>query len=57
MQASFSALEYTAKKKQTRRDIFLNQITQITPWVWLTQVIAPHYANTGGRGCPPVGLE
>ncbi|MDO9150948.1 IS5 family transposase [Methylotenera sp.] len=57
MQASFSELEYAAKKKQTRRDIFLNQIEQITPWASLTQVIAPHYPNTGGRGRPPIGLE
>lgn len=57
MQSSFSELEYAAKKKQTRRDIFLNQIKQITPWASLTQVIAPHYPNTGGRGRPPIGLE
>jgi IS5 family transposase len=57
MQTSFSELEYAAKKKQTRRDVFLNQIEQITPWASLTQVIAPHYPNTGGRGRPPIGLE
>jgi len=50
-------LEYAAKKKQTRRDIFLNQIEQITPWASLAQVTAPRYANTGGRGRPPIGLE
>ena len=50
-------MEYAAKKKQTRRDIFLKQIEQITPWLSLTQVIAPHYPNTGGRGRPPIGLE
>jgi len=42
IQISFSELEYAAKKKQTRRDIFLKQIEQITPWLSLTQVIAPH---------------
>lgn len=57
MQASFSELEYAAKQKQTRRDRFLAQIEAVTPWEALTQVIAPHYPNSGGRGRPPIGLE
>lgn len=57
MQASFSELEYSTKKKQTRRDRFLSQIEAVTPWSALTQVIAPHYPSGGGRGRPPVGLE
>jgi len=57
MQASFSELEYSTKKKQTRRDRFLSQIEAVTPWSALTQVIAPHYPSSGGRGRPPVGLE
>ncbi|MDO9101478.1 MAG: IS5/IS1182 family transposase, partial [Candidatus Nitrotoga sp.] len=35
MQTSFSELEYTTKKKQTRRDRFLNEIEVITPWTEL----------------------
>jgi len=57
MQASFSELEYAAKKRQTRRDRFLAEIEAVTPWSSLTSVIAPHYPNSGGRGRPPVGLE
>lgn len=57
MQASFSELEYSTKKKQTRRDRFLSQIEAVTPWSALTQVIAPHYPSSGGRGRPPIGLE
>lgn len=57
MQASFSELEYATKQKQTRRDRFLAQIEAVTPWEVLTQVIAPHYPSSGGRGRPPVGLE
>ena len=41
MQTSFSELEYTAKKKQTRRDRFLSEIEVVTPWVELEKVIAP----------------
>lgn len=57
MQTSFSELEYAAKNKQTRRDRFLAQIEAVTPWDALTQVIEPHYPNSGGRGRPPIGLE
>lgn len=56
MQASFSELEYAAKKKQTRRDRFLGEIEAVTPWSELEKAIAPYYPNRGGRGRPPIGL-
>ena len=56
-QASFSELEYAAKKKQTRRDRFLGEIEAVTPWVELERTIAPFYPKSGGRGRPPIGLE
>ena len=50
MQASFSELEYATKKKQTRRDRFLNEIekdkktdflpTKILPVTQLSKLIA-----------------
>ena len=43
MQASFSDLEYAAKKKETRRDRFLGEIDAITPWSALVAAIAPFY--------------
>ncbi len=57
MQLSFSDLEYAAKKKQTRRDRFLSEIDEVTPWCSLLKVIAPHYPVSGKRGHPPIGLE
>ena len=57
MQSSFSELEYAAKKRVTRRDRFLAEIEAVTPWSSLTDVIAPYYPSSGGRGRPPVGLE
>jgi len=57
MQSSFSELEYGAKKKQTRRDRFLDEIEAVTPWASLTEVIAPFYPASGKPGRPPVGLE
>ena len=55
-QRSFSDLEYSAKRKQTRRDRFLGEIDAITPWTALVEAIKPHYPK-GKRGRPPIGLE
>jgi IS5 family transposase len=55
-QKSFSELEYSAKRKLTRRDRFLAEIEAITPWSELVQVLEPFYP-TGARGRPPIGLE
>lgn len=57
MQSSFSDVEYTAKKKQTRRDRFLVEIEAATPWTSLLNVMAPYYPVSGRRGHPPIGLE
>ncbi|MDO9243234.1 MAG: IS5/IS1182 family transposase, partial [Rhodocyclaceae bacterium] len=43
MQARFSALEYAAKKKVTRRDRFLGEIEALTPWSALITEIEPFY--------------
>lgn len=57
MQSSFSALEYAAKKKRTRRDRFLGEIEAVTPWAELIAEILPFYPKGEGRGRPPIGLE
>ena len=57
MQASFSELEYAAKKKVTRRDRFLGQINTVTPWSALVAEVQPFYPKGEGRGRPPVGVE
>jgi IS5 family transposase len=56
-QASFSELEYAAKKKLTRRDRFLAEIEAVTPWAELERTVAPFYPSSGGRGRPPIGLS
>ena len=56
-QISFSETEYAKKKKQTRREIFLEKMEQVVPWSRLMEVIAPHYPKSGKRGRPPIGLE
>ena len=42
MQKSSSDLEYAAKKKLTRRDFFLAEIDEATPWSALWQVCSEY---------------
>ena len=56
-QTSFAQAEYDKKKKRTRREIFLEKMEQVVPWVRLAEVIEPHYPKSGKRGRPPIGLE
>ena len=56
-QISFAQVEYSAKKKLTRRDIFLAKMEQVVPWSRLIAVVEPHYPKSGRRGRPPIGLE
>jgi len=55
-QGSFSQVEYTGKKKQTRRDKFLAEMEQVVPWARLEERLRPLYPK-GERGRPPIGLE
>ena len=56
-QTSFSQAEYNAKKKLTRRDLFLAKMEQVVPWSRLIAVVEPHYPKSGKRGRPPIGVE
>lgn len=53
-QIGFSEIVYDAKKKQTRRDVFLAVKETIVPCARLVALIAPRYP-TSGR--PPLGIE
>jgi len=57
MQASFSDLEYAAKKRVTRRDRFLSEIEAVTPWLALVAEIEPFYPEGAGCGRPPIGVH
>jgi IS5 family transposase len=54
-QASFSELEYAAKKKQTRRDRFLAEIEAVTPWAELERTITPSTRAREGVAARPLG--
>ncbi len=55
-QPSFSEVEYSGKKRQTRRDQFLNQMEKQVPWQEWIALIEPFYPK-GERGRPPIGCE
>ena len=57
MQASFSDLEYAAKKRVTRRDRFLSEIEAVTPWLALVAEIERFYPKGEGRSRPPIGVH
>src|SRR5512144_2809877 len=49
-QLSFATLDYAGKKKRTKRDVFLAEMSAAVPWSVLEAVIAPHYPKEGPQG-------
>jgi transposase, IS5 family len=47
---SFASLDFAAKKKRTKRDVFLAEMSAIVPWSMLEALIAPHYPKLGPQG-------
>ena len=56
-QSSFSEIEYSSKRRQTRREIFLGEMEVVVPWESLLALIEPHYPKSGRRGRPPKDME
>jgi IS5 family transposase len=55
-QTTFASLTFDAKKKRTRREVFLAEMDQVMPWSMLEVIIEPHYPKFGRRGRPPMPL-
>ena len=55
-QTSFADMEYSTRRKPTRREKFLSDLDRLVPWLQLLALIEPYYYR-GERGRPPVGLE
>jgi transposase, IS5 family len=49
-QLSFASLEFAGKKKRTKRDLFLAEMTAVVPWAALEALIEPHYPKAGSNG-------
>jgi IS5 family transposase len=55
MTASFASLAYESKKKQTRREKFLQEMDRVIPWKELEQIIEKYYPKAG-NGRQPLPL-
>jgi IS5 family transposase len=55
-QLSFSDAEQDAKRKKTRREVFLDEMDQAVPWAALEAVIEPFYPRAG-KGRHPHALR
>ncbi len=55
-QQSFSSLEYSSKKKRTKRERFLDEMDKVVPWARLEDLIEPDYPKPG-KGRPPYPLS
>ena len=51
-QLSFSDAEYAGKRKQTRREKFLDEMEQVVPWKALLGLIEPVYPKAGNGRRP-----
>ena len=49
-QLSFASLDFAAKKKRTKRDMFLGEMSAVVPWGMLEALIEPHYPKMGPQG-------
>src|SRR5712675_225611 len=49
-QLSFASLDFAAKKKRTKRDVFLAEMSAVVPWAVLEGLIEPHYPKLGPQG-------
>lgn len=55
-QQTFSDMEYSGRKRKTKREEFLDIMNKIIPWDEWVAYIAPHYPS-GKRGRPTKGIE
>jgi IS5 family transposase len=57
-QQTLGDIEYAAKKRRTRKEIFLEKMEGLVPWREIIELIEPVYPKTTKRGGrPPVGVE
>lgn len=55
-QQSFTDMEYSNRKRKTRRDEFLKGMDAVIPWKEWVEIVTPYYPD-GKRGRPPRGVE
>ena len=55
-QLTFADSEFSSKRRQTRKEIFLSRMDNLLPWPQLLEVIDPFYPKAG-NGRRPYALE
>ena len=55
-QLTLADIEYSNRKKKTKREKFLDAMDEIIPWSYRVEMIRPYYFNNQ-RGRKPVGIE
>lgn len=55
-QQSFSDIEYSNRRRKTKREEFLDSMNEIIPWSHWIRIIQPYYYNNK-RGRKPIDLE
>ena len=55
-QLNFTDIEYSERKRTTKREDFLRKMDEIIPWDSWIELIRPYYPS-GKRGCPVRGIE
>ncbi|WP_313559329.1 IS5 family transposase [Ruminiclostridium cellobioparum] len=55
-QQTFTDVEYSNRKRKTKREEFLEAMDNIIPWSYWTDIIRPYYPS-GKRGRPPKDIE
>ncbi|ORZ93429.1 IS5 family transposase, partial [Klebsiella pneumoniae] len=51
-QLTFADSEFSTKRRQTRKEIFLSRMEQILPWQNMVEVIEPFYPKPGNGRRP-----
>lgn len=56
-QLNLSDIEYSQRKRTTKREEFLNMMEEIIPWEEWIKLIEPYSPESGRRGCQPRAVE
>ncbi len=56
VQLTLTDMEYSNRRKKTRREEFLDTMEEIIPWSYWVDLIRPYYLNNK-HGRKPIGTE
>jgi len=56
-QINFTDMEYSRRKRKTKREEFLEIMNEIIPWDEWVKLVEPYYPVSGKRGCQPKAIE